>query len=181
MKPSPYTATVLEDVAVECLRLFELHGDQSALADGTGPETCPLLDLVTGSAGSVAAADLAGAAIAATDRAAADGRATFAHVLLEELFEALSSADPSRLRGELVQVAAVAVQWVEVLDRREPRCRTCGCTEDLACLGGCGWAPQDGGGPVCTRCAGLEARHLSVGSASVEADPSVLVPGRGVL
>lgn len=45
---------------------------------------------------------------------------------------------------------------------REPRsvlylplvrsCRVCGCTDDLACLMGCSWRPDDGRGPCCTRC-----------------------------
>lgn len=40
-------------------------------------------------------------------------------ILLEEVYEALAEADVSRLRAELIQVAAVAVAWVEALDRRE--------------------------------------------------------------
>jgi hypothetical protein len=42
-------------------------------------------------------------------------------VLLEEVFEALSQAvagNPEELRKELVQVAAVAVKWAEILDHR---------------------------------------------------------------
>ncbi|WP_432010152.1 hypothetical protein [Streptomyces cucumeris] len=39
-------------------------------------------------------------------------------VLLEEAYEALGEEDPARLRAELVQVAAVAVAWVEAIDRR---------------------------------------------------------------
>ncbi len=40
-------------------------------------------------------------------------------VLLEETCEALLEDDPARLRAELVQVAAVACQWVEAIDRAE--------------------------------------------------------------
>lgn len=43
---------------------------------------------------------------------------TWARILLEEVFEAVVEKDPARLRAELVQVAAVAVQWIEVIDRR---------------------------------------------------------------
>jgi hypothetical protein len=44
-------------------------------------------------------------------------------VLLEEVFEALAEAtatrpDPAALRAELVQVAAVAVKWIEIIDHR---------------------------------------------------------------
>jgi hypothetical protein len=42
---------------------------------------------------------------------------TWAHILTEEFYEALAEADPEKLREELVQVAAVAVAWVECLDR----------------------------------------------------------------
>ena len=45
------------------------------------------------------------------------GRLTYAGVFLEEVFEALCEDDPARLRTELVQVAAVAVAWVEKIDR----------------------------------------------------------------
>ena len=48
--------------------------------------------------------------------AAAAGRVTWADVLEEEVAEAFAESDPVRLRAELVQVAAVAVQWIEALD-----------------------------------------------------------------
>jgi hypothetical protein len=40
-------------------------------------------------------------------------------VLLEETCEALLEDDPVKLRAELVQVAAVAVQWIEAIDRAQ--------------------------------------------------------------
>lgn len=46
------------------------------------------------------------------DKTAWDG------ILLEEVYEALAEADPAKLRVELVQVAAVAVAWIEAIDRR---------------------------------------------------------------
>ncbi|GAB2882748.1 hypothetical protein [Streptomyces mayteni] len=39
-------------------------------------------------------------------------------ILLEEVYEALAEEDPAAIRAELVQVAAVAVAWVEAIDRR---------------------------------------------------------------
>lgn len=39
-------------------------------------------------------------------------------ILLEEVFEACAETDPAKIRAELVQVAAVAVAWIEALDRR---------------------------------------------------------------
>lgn len=58
------------------------------------------------------------------DKAHAEHRCTFAHVLREEVSEALAECSPSidhdrraRLRRELVQVAAVCVKWIESIDR----------------------------------------------------------------
>lgn len=46
------------------------------------------------------------------------GELTWRHILAEEFYEALAERDPERLRAELVQTAAVAVKWIESLDRR---------------------------------------------------------------
>ena len=42
---------------------------------------------------------------------------TFKAILEEEFLEVICERDPARLRAELLQVAAVAIQWVEKLDR----------------------------------------------------------------
>lgn len=47
-----------------------------------------------------------------TDRAFVNGRGTWAHILMEEVYEALAETNPKRLKAELIQVAAVALQWV---------------------------------------------------------------------
>lgn len=39
-------------------------------------------------------------------------------VLLEEVYEALAESDPSALRTELVQVAAVCAAWIADIDSR---------------------------------------------------------------
>jgi hypothetical protein len=62
-------------------------------------------------------------AAAETARARCDaharaGSVTWAHIFREEAYEALAESDEARLREELVQVAAVAVAWVEAIDRR---------------------------------------------------------------
>lgn len=44
--------------------------------------------------------------------------ATWTDILLEEVFEAVAEQDVDKLRAELVQVAAVAVAWIEALDKR---------------------------------------------------------------
>lgn len=46
------------------------------------------------------------------------GELTWRHILTEEFFEALAESDPTALRTELVQTAAVAVKWIQSLDRR---------------------------------------------------------------
>jgi hypothetical protein len=43
---------------------------------------------------------------------------TFWKILLEEVYEAGAESDQVALRMELVQVAAVCVQWIEAIDRR---------------------------------------------------------------
>ncbi len=53
------------------------------------------------------------------EAAAARGRLTWCDVLREEVAEAFAESDPQLLRAELVQVAAVAMAWVEHLDRRQ--------------------------------------------------------------
>ena len=52
------------------------------------------------------------------DRAAAEGCVTFRHILAEEVAEAFAEEDSESLRAELIQVAAVAVSWIESIDRR---------------------------------------------------------------
>ena len=51
--------------------------------------------------------------------AADGGYLTWVHILREEVAEAFAETDPVRLRAELLQVAAVAVAWIEAIDRRE--------------------------------------------------------------
>jgi hypothetical protein len=52
------------------------------------------------------------------EKAFAEGRGTWRHILNEEIGEANTESDPAKLREELVQVAAVAAAWVEAIDRR---------------------------------------------------------------
>lgn len=57
----------------------------------------------------------------ACEQAAQRGTVTWGHVLEEEFSEAMAETDPAKLKVELIQVAAVAVAWVEQLDRDQPR------------------------------------------------------------
>jgi len=55
------------------------------------------------------------------DRATWNEHLTWDLILLEEVYEALAESDPALLRAELVQVAAVAIAWIEKIDRDERR------------------------------------------------------------
>lgn len=61
---------------------------------------------------------LADAARAACNNAHQEGYLTWKHILNEEVLEAFAEEDPQRLREELIQVAAVALQWAAAIDRR---------------------------------------------------------------
>jgi hypothetical protein len=54
---------------------------------------------------------------AACQRAAGDGSLTWRHILTEEVAEAFAEPDIEQVRSELIQVAAVAVAWIEAIDR----------------------------------------------------------------
>jgi hypothetical protein len=99
------TKTVLKDVAIERTRQDEKWGLQNH-PDGTG-----------GFGRSLDATD----AKRECQEAFATGEGTWALVLQEEVAEALAESDREALRMELVQVAAVAVAWIEALDRRDAK------------------------------------------------------------
>jgi hypothetical protein len=61
----------------------------------------------------------AATAKAMVDICDSNGDVTWKLILWEEVAEAFAESDPDLLRAELVQVAAVAAQWVEAIDRRE--------------------------------------------------------------
>lgn len=97
-------ARVLADVAAERAAQDTQWGVQDH-PDGSGPEY----------------AERAEATRRAALEAGKAGALTWRHVLAEEVDEALAESAPSPLRAELIQVAAVAVAWVEALDRRNGR------------------------------------------------------------
>ncbi|GAA3982844.1 hypothetical protein GCM10023085_76290 [Actinomadura viridis] len=100
-RPAGGLTRVLADIAAERASQDDLWGVQE-FPDGSGP----------------AYADRAEAAKAECAAASSRGELTWRHILAEEFFEALAESDPGRLRAELVQTAAVAVKWVQSLDRR---------------------------------------------------------------
>jgi hypothetical protein len=50
-----------------------------------------------------------------------EGPADWTLILMEEVYKAVSEESDERIREELVQVAAVAVQWIEAIDRRKAK------------------------------------------------------------
>lgn len=95
-------AGVLDEVAAERARQDATFGEQNH-PDGTGqyPETID-----------------ANVAKMVCEQAAEGGYLDWLHILREEVAEAFAETAPARLRAELVQVAAVAVAWVQAIDRR---------------------------------------------------------------
>ena len=92
--------TVIEDVEAERYRQDERWGQQD------WPDMSP---------GDYVAGEL----LEQDARRDLDQAPTFSAILREEVGEALQEIDPVGLREELVQVTAVAVQWIEAIDRRE--------------------------------------------------------------
>lgn len=56
---------------------------------------------------------------ATCERRFANGIGTYADIAVEEFSEAVCAPDDDARRAELVQVAAVAVAWIEAIDRRQ--------------------------------------------------------------
>lgn len=103
------TLKVLERVFEERKRQMVLHGEaMEALPDGIGPETRWMPGLMAG------AKDLQVALREAYERASEEGRLTRAHLVLEELAESLElDGDDPAFVDEILQVAALCVQWAE--------------------------------------------------------------------
>jgi hypothetical protein len=95
---------VLDQIAAERIRQNEKWGEQNH-PDGTGGQRWR---------------DAANRVRSEVDDDARAGRTTWNGIIREELFEALAETDWARLRAELVQIAAVAVCWIESGDRRTP-------------------------------------------------------------
>ena len=92
---------VLDEIVAERVRQHDKWGEQNH-PDGTGGDAYKWL---------------ADGARHKCQTAAALGEVTYRHILEEEVAEAYAESDPQRLRAELIQVAAVAVAWVEKIDR----------------------------------------------------------------
>lgn len=131
--------SVLDEVAAERERQDELWGEQHH-PNGTGPllalEWFPNTFVV-----GPAAADIEGWAKRRYEAERRQNTGTYEHILTEEWAEVIASDDPAKLRVELIQLAAVAVAWVEKIDRdlkgeapTEPRlCPECASGKQVNC------------------------------------------------
>jgi hypothetical protein len=96
-------STVLIEIDAECVRLESdlANGGVSLFIDGTGGGgRRTWLELARNSC----------------DRAAREGRVTFAHALDAASAEVL--AETTDIRKSLVRLAALCVKWIETIDRR---------------------------------------------------------------
>ena len=106
------TTNVLNDVLAERGRQDEKWGQQNH-PDGTGPRVRWMEGAPLGHSAAVLAGWF-------RDRCKANvpDQDNYLDILMEEVAEAFAEDDPAKLRAELIQIAAVAVQWVEAIDRR---------------------------------------------------------------
>jgi hypothetical protein len=105
------TPRVLVEIGRERIKQDQKWGEQNH-PNGTGPDIWWMLGLGDGPGRRIAAR-----AKSMTDRRAKAGSVTWRDILIGEVAEAFAESDPLKLRGELIQVAAVATQWVEAIDR----------------------------------------------------------------
>lgn len=94
-------ALILQEIAEERIRQDDKWGEQNH-PDGTDTKWV----------------DVALGMKAKCESKARDGKLTFRDILEEEIWEAYGETDPDLLRAELVQAAAVIVNWLGAIDRR---------------------------------------------------------------
>lgn len=115
---------ITEEQALRLLAAVERHSRRDAIweevvceLDAQDEKWGPDRDLPNGT-GHFVYAFRAKTAKQATDGAAARGEVTWQHIANEELLEAFAEGDPARIREELIQAAAVLVQWIDAIDRQ---------------------------------------------------------------
>lgn len=95
------TSSILQELWAERARQDEKYGEQNH-TNGTNAKFKPMAD----------------SARNATLRArAGGGDPSWLTVLKETMWGAGAEADPAKLRAELIKVGAVAVAWIECIDR----------------------------------------------------------------
>jgi hypothetical protein len=114
-------ADVLSEVAAERARQDAKWGKPAdrGYADGTGGLVWRADGVVRRDAIQEIRRERADEAREVCDAAFNEGRPEWRLVLREEVAEAIAEDEPAKLRAELIQVAAVAVAWIEAIDARE--------------------------------------------------------------
>lgn len=119
------TRPILDEVIEERRRQHDKFGDQSHRADGIRPGAPTVILAAIGDHTGRALAAYSNHGLADRLRARCQSSeinsphgSTFEEILTEEWGEVLASPSIGALRSELIQVAAVAVQWVEAIDAR---------------------------------------------------------------
>lgn len=107
----PNTAKVLAEVGAHRLEQVARYGENHDLPYATGPQEPWLYPFSTGGATWVEQ-------VFRRDYEASGGDAdtTWMRLLREELSEVACEDNPANLRAELVQLAALAVSWIETID-----------------------------------------------------------------
>jgi hypothetical protein len=98
----PVSTRIADDLVAEIARAQAKFGSQTSVPDGTTDAFAP---------------ECRNARAACQD-AFAHGFGTWQMILEEEFWEACTESDPAKLRAELLQVAAVALRWVDAIDSR---------------------------------------------------------------
>ena len=115
------TVKVLDDVRAERARQFARYGTNEDIEDGTGPGVEWIGNIRDKYGDLFDASDLQVHFRDAYEKHEKEhGKPTWLHLVLEEVAEAFQEASPTRLREELVQVAGLAVSWIEKIDARTP-------------------------------------------------------------
>jgi hypothetical protein len=103
------TLDVLVEVLAERRRQVQQYGFNDDLETGMGPDVCWLLPYTADSAAEIEAR----LRIDYEDFEEDTGKPTWAHLLREELAEAICEPDAEKREAEWLQVAALAVSFVE--------------------------------------------------------------------
>lgn len=100
--------SILQEIADERVRQDEKWGEQNH-PDGTNAKWSTIADGMK----------------AKCESKASRGQLTWRDIFEEEIWEAYGEVDPELLRAELVQAAAVLVNWIGAIDRRKANDRNC--------------------------------------------------------
>ena len=112
---------ILDEIAAERLRQHDKWGEQNH-PDGTGSTVVGWIEnLMPFHWRADKSRHIAMLAQAHCERMGNDDRLTWLDIALEEMAEAFAETDETKLRAELIQAAAVLVNWIGAIDRRRKK------------------------------------------------------------